>query len=327
MLLLLSTITAAAQPAAKVSGRVVAADGHKLLSAAVMLTPLDDSTPAIRADEVTIMPDGRFTFGHVPPGRYQVRARAQTQPNGPALFATFGLVVESRDIANVTMTLQSGALLDGHVTVDSPDHATVPPLTSLTIRAPLTDGTGYGDALTGRVARDGTFVIRGLMPGMHHLLVEGLPDGWTVTQVTVRGHDIMDRAFEVSGQPLHDVRVNIASGESQLAGDVHDAQDRAAADAPVMIFSVSPQFWIRGGRRVQVIRTDASGQFSVRGLPPGAYLAIASRTLEATRRGQIPRELEPYRAGATAVEIAGAETHATVHLRLAALAPPVPAVN
>ena len=65
------------------------------------------------------MPDGRFAFGRVPPGRYQVRARAQTQPNGATLFATFGLAVESRDIANVTMTLQSGALLDGHVNIES----------------------------------------------------------------------------------------------------------------------------------------------------------------------------------------------------------------
>ena len=85
------------------------------------------STAGRSRRDVTIMPDGRFTFGRVPPGRYQVRARAQTQPNGPALFATFGLVVESRDIANVTMTLQSGALLDGQSTREPAAHATAPP--------------------------------------------------------------------------------------------------------------------------------------------------------------------------------------------------------
>ena len=114
-------------------------------------------SPTIPAEDVTIMPDGRFTFGRVPPGRYQVRARAQTQADGPALFATFGLVVETRDVANVTMTLQSGALLDGHVSIESRRrNVTAPPLTSLTIRAPLTDGSGFGDALTGRVEGDGT---------------------------------------------------------------------------------------------------------------------------------------------------------------------------
>ena len=136
--LLLGTIAVSAQQGSRVSGRVVASDGRKLLSAAIMLTGVDEVSPTIPAEDVTIMPDGRFTFGRVPPGRYQVRARAQTQANGPALFATFGLVVETRDIANVTMTLQSGALLDGHVSIESRRrNVTAPPLTSLTIRAPL----------------------------------------------------------------------------------------------------------------------------------------------------------------------------------------------
>ena len=128
----------------------------------------------------------------------------------------------------------------------------------------------------------------------------------------------MDRPFEVPGQPLHDVRVTITDAVSELTGDVHDAQDRAAADVPVMVFSVSPQFWIRGGRRLRIVRTDSHGQFVLRALPAGAYLAVASASLDRTRNGRTPKDVEAYRAGSTPVDIASDDTRATVHLRLAA---------
>ena len=94
-----------------------------------MLTGADDSsTAAVPPEDVTILPDGRFTFGRVPPGRYQIRARAQSQPNGTTMFATFGLAVEGRDIANVAMTLEPGALLDGRLDIENRQRTAAPPL-------------------------------------------------------------------------------------------------------------------------------------------------------------------------------------------------------
>ena len=282
-----------------------------------MLTGTDDSsTAAVPPEDVTILPDGRFTFGRVPPGRYQIRARAQSQPNGTTMFATFGLAVEGRDIANVAMTLEPGALLDGRLDIEN-RHRTAPPSPStLTIRAPLTDGSGFGDALTGGVRRDGTFAIRGLVRGVHHVTVEGLGDEWTVKSVTIRGRDITDQPFDVAGAPLTDVRVTIVDAVSELAGEVRDEQGRPAADVPVLIFAVAPQFWIRDGRRLRLVRTDDSGRFQLRGLPPGAYLAIASSSVS-DAKGRVPQNLERFRASATRLDISEAAATVTVSLRLA----------
>src|SRR5262245_19284537 len=118
-LLTLTSVSPAVQPLARVSGRIAAADGGRLLRAAVMLTNVDDtSTAAVPPDDVTIFPDGRFTFGRVPPGRYELRARAQSQDRSAAMFATFGLTVDGRDIANLALVLEPGALLDGHLAVE-----------------------------------------------------------------------------------------------------------------------------------------------------------------------------------------------------------------
>jgi len=315
-LLTLTSLSLTAQPLARVSGRVAAADGRRLLSAAIMLTTVDDTTTAaVPPDDVTIFPDGRFTFGRVPPGRYEIRARAQSQGKSTAMFATFGLAVDGRDIANLTLVLEPGALLDGRLAIEN-RHRTMPPvLSTIMVRAPLTDGSGYGDALTGAVQKDGAFAIRGVMPGTHHVDVDGLGDRWTVKQVTLRGRDITDQPFDVTGQAVRDVRVAIVDEVSELTGDVRDREDRPAADMAVLIFSAAPQYWIRDGRRVRLVRTHADGRFHVRGLPPGGYLAIAGSSIT-DAKGQLSKTLEPLRASATRLEIPGDASPATVSLRV-----------
>jgi uncharacterized protein (DUF2141 family) len=310
-----AVLSLATQQTARVSGQIAAADGRRLLGAAIMLTPIDEAAKPVPPDEVTILPDGRFTFGRVSPGRYRLRARAQTDSNGPTQFATFGLVVEGHDVANVIMTLQPGALLDGRLTVET-RHRTASPLASLMVRAPLTDGSGFGDALSGRVDRSGAFAIRGLIAGPHHVLVEGLGDRWSVKSVTLRGRDITDQPFDVAGETLHDVHVTIVDAVTQLTGEVHDAQDAPARDVGVLVFSAAPQYWIPDGRRLRLVRTDDSGRFRIRGLPPGTYFAIASTSLPESRIGRLPSAVERFRAHGTAIEIAGDEATVAVSLRV-----------
>jgi hypothetical protein len=158
-------------------------------------------------------------------------------------------------------------------------------------------------------------VIRGLMPGTHQVTVDGLSNQWTVKQVTLRGRDITDQPFDVAGQAVRDVRVTIVDDVSELTGDVRDHQDRPAADMTVLIFSTAPQYWIRKGRRVRLVRTNADGRFDVRGLPPGSYLAIAGSSLT-DPKDPLTRSLESLRASATRLEIPGGASPTTVSLRV-----------
>ena len=54
-------------------------------------------------------------------------------------------------------------MLQGRVALDRTRGMRPPSLSSMIVRAPLTDGSGFGDALTGRVNSDGSFAIHGLM--------------------------------------------------------------------------------------------------------------------------------------------------------------------
>jgi len=312
--LLLTAVGAQAQTV-RVSGRLTTPDGRMLLSGAVMMAPADERGSAISPEEVRILPNGEFTFGRVPPGRYQIRARGLTQTNGPTLFATFTLVVETRDISNVEMSLRPGTNLRGQVVVERRHPKATLALGSLTVRAPLVDGSGFGDALTGRVGRDGSFAIRGLTAGAHHLYIEGLPDSWTIKTVMLQGRDVTDRPFDVAGQPLGDVRVIVVDAASEVAGTVHDAQGQPAREANVLLFSVSPDFWIPGGRRVRLVRADADGRFVVRGLPAGAYLAAAPISIDDTmiRRASA---LERLRDAAVPFNLSSDEARTTLDLQI-----------
>src|SRR5205823_3339590 len=100
-------------PPARVSGSLIAYDGKPLLSGAVIMSPLDgEGVPMMPPEDISIQPDGRFVFGHVVPGRYQIRAHGQSDPAGAALFATFPTDVMGTDVQGITLTLRPGALVD-----------------------------------------------------------------------------------------------------------------------------------------------------------------------------------------------------------------------
>lgn len=300
--------------AARVSGQVTTPDGRPLVSAAVTMAPQDEGA-GVPPASATIAPDGRFSFVNVRSGRYEVRARGQTQNDDPTLFGTFALTVGARDVENVEVALREGATLEGSLSLDRARGARPPPLVSLIVRAPLADGTGFGDALTGRVKNDGSFVIRGLMPGPHYVFVEGLPDVWMLASVHVRGREVTDAPFDADErQRFDDVRVAITDAVTRVDVDV-SAGKGLAADIPVAVFPSSPEFWIRGSRRVRFARTDAAGRATITGLPPGAYLATARRSLDVTPTSDV-RALDRLRVGATAFTVAAgaAETRVMLHI-------------
>jgi hypothetical protein len=308
-------------PPSWISGRLVTSDAKRLLSGAVIMTPLDSDGSPVLSGETTLLPDGRFTFVAVPPGRYVIRARGETDPHGLALFAHFDLVVNGTDLENLQLTLRPGALLDGDVVFDTTDGTTPPPATTIRIRAPLADGSGFGDALTGTVQPNRHYSIRGLMDGEHRVVVEGLAAPWVVKSVVLRGTDITDEVIDArEGQQFRDVRVTLTDRAAEVVGHVMTARGVPAADAAVLVYPIFPQFWSRTNRRMRLARTDAAGQFSIYGLPPGQYLAAASYTFD---EGDFSRRafLEGLRAAATSFTVADPASHPTLALHLLSAVP------
>ena len=314
-------------PPARVTGQLIAYDGRPLLSGAVIMSPLEgEGVPMVPPEDITIQPDGRFQFGHVVPGRYQIRARGQTDPAGAALFAVFPTDVLGSDIDGISMTLRPGALVDGSLQVDAKRGSKAPPLSTLRVRAPFSDGNTFGDALTGTVQSDGTFAIRGVMSGAHQFVLEGLQPPWVLKSVTLHGSDITDLEVPITDrEQLHDVRVTITDASSDVSGVVQSARNVPVPNVGVMVFSRVPLFWLRTNRRVRVTYTDRDGRFDVIGLPAGEYLAVASDTIDESDLGHRDR-LQALQAYAVPFRLATDDGRATLTLHLTP-AVPMPAVR
>jgi hypothetical protein len=268
-------------PPARVSGMISTADRRQLLSGNIIMTPLrHDGLYPPPSREVVILPDGSFSFRNVLPGRYQIRARGEVDPTSVALFATFRVTVEGIDVNNVNIVLVPGGAMEGTVRFETV-HRARPQTHGVRVRAPLADGSGFGDALTGELTANGAFRIRGLIPGTHFITVEGLPEPWVVKSIEQRGRDFTDEPFAIESlQTINNVRITLTDEANEVSGTVHEGGGQPVARALVLIAPMSKQFWWRTGRRLMIARTDARGGYTIRGLPAGDYRAIAAADLD-----------------------------------------------
>ena len=278
-------------PPARVDGQLLTYDSRQLLSGAIIMSPLEgDGVPMVPPEEPAIFPDGRFSFGGVVPGRYQIRARGVTDPLGAALFAVFSLEVRGIDVSGIRMTLRPGAILEGTLAVDNKHGTTPPVLSTIRVRAPFIDGNSFGDALTGTVQTDGTFALRGIMRGSHQLVIDGLEPPWVLKSITHQGTDITDLQLDVAEKEYRrGVRVTITDAGSQVTGRVQNQRKLPIAHAGVLIFAKVPLFWMRTSRRMRIAYTDEDGRFSVSGLPAGEYVAVTSRSVDESDLGRRER--------------------------------------
>lgn len=264
-------------PPARVSGQLVAYDSRPLLSGAIMMSPVEgQGVPLVAPDEPAIYPDGRFSFNGVAPGHYQIRARGQTEAAAPAIFAVYSVEVFGRDADGVRMTLRPGATLDGTVSVESVRGTRPPELSGLRVRAPLVDGNAFEDSLTGAVQPNGRYTLRGIIEGSHQIVVDGLEPPWFLKSVRYHGSDITDLQLTVEErEQLHDLRIVISDASSLVSGVVRNPRQRPVANAGVLICPAIPMYRIRTNRRLRITFTDQQGRWSVAGLPPGDYFAVA----------------------------------------------------
>ena len=296
------------------SGQVIPANGRRLLNVAASLSSRDDGPPP-GAKGPSVLPDGRFVFAGVEPGRYLLRVRAQTEGSAEMLFAAYGLDIAGEDVSGLMLTLQPGGRIEGKIVVESRQGTTAPPLKSLRVRASFTDGAAFG-AAAGTVQSNGRFAVQGIMKGAHQVVVDGLAPPWVVKSVVFRGTDITDRQLDVNvAEQLRDVHVTISDESSLVRGVVRTPRDEPAGNTGVLVFSQVPLFWMPTNRRMRAAYTDADGRFSVQGLPAGEYVAIAATSADAGDLGR-PERLREFQAKGVPFRLASDGAQADIKLQV-----------
>ena len=294
---------------ATVSGLVTGADGP----VPVMLIPTD-AGGMIRAEMLrgSAAADGAFSIPNVPPGRYTAAARSGGRWDDPKM-GTVPLTVSGQNVSGVTIALQDGVTVSGNITVESSGTPAPADYSVFRIDVPDVDplplpggpgfgGRGGGNATGARAEKNGAFSIGNLMPGKHYIRVTG-QGSWTLKSVSIGAHDVTDQAVELRpDQDVDNVAVVLTDRATDLSGTVRDGIGTPVANVTVIAFSTDPQYWRAQSRRIQAVRTGATGAYRMHGLPPGDYQIIAVDDVE-TGEWYDPTYLDKIKDGAKSVSL------------------------
>jgi len=312
---------------ATVTGIVVGADE----GTNVMMTPQDSGGggPLARLGGQLLMgrvqADGTFSIASVPPGRYVAIARSgggRGGGGGEPRVGTQPVVVNGQNIEGITLALQPGITLSGNITVESSGTPAPADYSVFRVDAPEVNplpfgGGGRGGGPLGggggRSEKNGTFTVPNLLPGPHYIRVSGGgvqgagQSSWTVKSVTVGGQDVSDAPIDIKpGQNVENVSVVLTDRTTELSGTVRNGKNEGVAALTVIVFSAEQQYWRPQSRRINAARTDQSGTYRFRNLPPGDYLMVAVDDVE---QGEWfdPAYLEKVRQDATRISISEGE--------------------
>jgi hypothetical protein len=269
--------------------------------------------------------DGKFTLRNVPPGKYMVLAQTVAQPQrgaapvavvGPGgvqsfgpppmqqltsaqhLFAQVPVEVAGQSVINVSLALKPGKSISGMVVFD---YKTQPLLNlsqgrlNITLSpAPWPQIIQFGPQPSAQVGPDGRFTLTGVIAGRYS--VRG--NFGLMRSSMANGQDTLDFPLNFTAESdLAGVVITMTDTTTELSGHLMDAAGKPALDYTIVLASTDERFWTPGSRRILTARTDATGAYMFRNMPPGTYLLGAVTDLEPG--GQFDPELLQSLRGAS----------------------------
>ena len=138
--------------------------------------------------------------------------------------------------------------------------------------------------------------------------VQGVPVGWALKSITLDGADITDAPYDFKpGNNMTGLVITLTDRLSEITGSVRDGRGQPVADYVLVAFPEDTKLWGAQSRFVQTTRPNQNGTFSIKGLPPGRYLAAVVPALENGLQND-PAVLEQLRPRARNFSLAEGQT-------------------
>lgn len=265
---------------ATLSGSAFDSD-HRPLGGGVVTVVNSVSGFPIPIASAPISSDGAFLVANVPPGRFTVHATSNSTASGAAPeVATQAIAVAGQDLSGLTLLAPKPGIVSGVLTRAAGETDPLPQAMQLRIVAarPAEDLVAAGTLV--RANADGSF-HGASRPGAVLIELAGAPPGWHIKQILQRGADVTDSGIRLSaGDSTDGVEVVLTRSPTTVSGTVVDSTKRPVHEYSVAIFSKDRNRWGYRSRYVSAARPNQQGIFSIKGLPPGEYLAVAVDYLE-----------------------------------------------
>ena len=319
-------------PYAQISGTVVSSSGQPAPKMVVMLHPLraDGALLPIQANMIETDAQGGFSLPNVAPGEYRLDVETMARMDAigqsgssrrPASaehdeFASEPVSVRGTGIPDLVIRTTRGHRVSGRVVVEGePLRSDQLQKVNVALTAML-PGEGVSAVLQSRsaqVAADGTFSANGVS-GARLIRLFGLPATHVLKTVRIHGEDAADRGADIRDD-VRGVEVVVSSRPTVVKGIVMESSGAPTKAFMVAVFPEDAQRWtLWRNRYVAALRPDATGGFSITGLPAGDYYALAVDMLDDGEWAE-PENLARLRATATRFTLAEGETRALTLVR------------
>jgi len=256
-------------------------------------------------------PDGAFDLTNVAPGDYflDVRPRPQPPAAAPAAqrnaanaagteeeFASVPLSVGG-DLTGLRIVTGKGASISGRVVFEG-----TPPAGGLRIRVvaqPSEPNRSIGLPAPrgaqdeGLVGADGSFELSRITgPIFLRVTLNNVNGGPQPAQVSVMtksvivdGVDVADMPFDPTRRGrVSNVTVVLTDKVTEIGGMVSDGRGTPLESSVVLIVPEDLAPGVSPTRFQRILQSDRNGKFSVRGMPPGRYVALAANSIDAAHQ-------------------------------------------
>ena len=305
------TIALARAATATVRG-VIRSSGQASFGPFTLVSAREIDGPEAYGQTATAMAagDGSFAIAGLLPGAYFLEARSTSESE----FASMEVVVNSSDVTGVILMLSKGATARGRIRFDTGNPPPGLRPSQVFVMPTLVDHRMAGTDMSGGppVTRDDwSFELKGLR-GRGFIRAGTLSD-WQMKRVRRESVDVTDTPLNFATD-VDGLEIELTQRLTSVSGGVSDDRGGAALDATVIAFADDPEKWGPHSRFIESARPDQQGRFTIQGLPPGRYLAIAVGYLEPGEERD-PDVLESWREGGTPFTLLEGATHA-LDLRL-----------
>jgi hypothetical protein len=245
--------------------------------------------------------DGSFAITGLLPGTYRLEARSSSA----AEFASTDVVVDNADVTGVSLVLSKGVTARGRIRFDtgSPPSGLRP--SQVLVMSSLLDQQSMSMSGGPPVARDDwSFELQGLR-GRGYIRAATLAD-WQMRSIHLAGAEVTDALLDFDSD-IDGLEVELTQRLTTVSGTVKDTRGRVSLEGTIIAFADDPGKWGQQSRFIESARPDQQGRFSIRGLPPGRYAAIAVDYLEPGEERD-PELLDAWRQIATTFTLTEGET-------------------
>jgi protocatechuate 3,4-dioxygenase beta subunit len=241
------------------------------INVSVQLEPRNSMTSLVMNQGSGVRPNGTFEFPSVAPGSYNLVA--MTNNGSLRHFAMLPIDVGNANLEGVTLTINPGVTVSGHIRVDG---ETTDPIPSFQLRfSPWAPGFNVGPPQPAKADASNNFSFDDVNPEHFEVNVSPLPGTFYLKSIRAGNTDVLANGLDLTGGGAAALDVVIGVNAPQITGAVQDPATQQPAVGVTVVLVPQEKERREVSLFYRTASTDQNGNFTMARVNPGEYKVYA----------------------------------------------------